>query len=249
MHAPTAIQPVTAIIRNTGTKFAIHKSGKAYFCIYFFQMPVFRIHQPGEHSLLGLWQISESAPELLDLAELSGEDAALFCSIRNTVRQKHWLAWRALLKHMMPGQPLHLHYDEHGKPFPDGYGYRLSVSHSGDFAGCLIHQTQPAGLDIEEIRPRVCKVTERFLSETELKHFGTNAGPFVYTILWAAKEAVYKYQGRSGFDFRNQIQIVPFDPGSEGRLTARLKINNTAVSLPLSYETIQNNYILVYTDS
>jgi len=227
----------------------IAKLRKLNFAYIFFDMPVFRIHQPCEQSILGLWQISESAGELLDLADLNQEETAFFRTIRNPIRKKHWLAWRVLLKHMLPGRQTQLHYDEHGKPYPAGNQYCLSVSHSGDFAGCFVHFRQPAGLDIEEIRPRVCKITGRFLSESELACFGEDADTHIYTILWAAKEAVYKYQGRTGFDFRNQIQILPFTPGHNGTLTARLQFNNTAVNLPLYYETIQNKYIMVYTAS
>ena len=84
-----------------------------------------------------------------------------------------------------------------GRPFfPDHRDVFFSVSHSGDYAGCLVSDVQ-AGFDIQECRELTCDISGRFYPEDEdayLKNISANRTEDFYD-LWCLHEAFLKYTG------------------------------------------------------
>ncbi|HWQ79194.1 MAG TPA: 4'-phosphopantetheinyl transferase superfamily protein [Anaerovoracaceae bacterium] len=94
--------------------------------------------------------------------------------------------------------------EEKGKPYfadlrePDGKGrpaVHYSVSHSGDWWGCLM-AGEPVGFDMEVCRDKVNyeKIAKRYFTEDE---YGLvlSAGPEAFFDVWVRKEAYVKYSG------------------------------------------------------
>ena len=100
------------------------------------------------------------------------------------------------VKDIFPGikTPLELFYDEKGKPHyngKDGFTLHFSLSHSGDYAACIISDV-PCGVDIECIREKdITSLAKRVFSPAESKKI--TAREFYET--WTVKESVLKALG------------------------------------------------------
>ena len=62
------------------------------------------------------------------------------------------------------------------------------------------------GIDVELIRPKIEFIKHKFLSGAEQQLLPTPDAQML-TLLWSCKEAVYKWYGRGGVDFKSHILI------------------------------------------
>ena len=117
------------------------------------------------------------------------------------------LAGRYLLQLLHPEFPLHLiEIAESNKPLLTDESWHFSISHCGDFAAAIISENKSAGIDVELITPKVELIKHKFLSAIELKLL-PGANKTFLTVCWSCKEAVYKWYGKGGVDFKDHIII------------------------------------------
>jgi 4'-phosphopantetheinyl transferase len=174
-------------------------------------MPLILNQKIKETVYLGIWKITETPEELIQLLRPDKEDGVVCSSFKNETRKKHWLSSRLLLKMMLRVENLKVMAYEFGKPNIPGFGGHFSVSHSGEYAAVILSNSDPVGIDIEMIRDKIQRVSERFLDPDELKSFSKNNKPEVLHVYWGAKEALYKLNGKPDIDLRKDIYIEPFD--------------------------------------
>jgi len=175
------------------------------------QMPFLTEINPAPGIRAGIWHITESAEELTRMISLSEEEQNRFSTFSHEGRKRHWLACRALLTDMLvPAKP-HITYDLNGKPWLIGGGAHISLSHAGDYAAIVWSVQGVAGIDIEEMKGRIERVKERFLSEDELETLVPEHRLKQLYIYWGAKEALFKLYGTPGLDFKKEIHIHPID--------------------------------------
>jgi 4'-phosphopantetheinyl transferase len=169
-------------------------------------MPLIERTNVGEHSELVIWKITETRSELQALLPASFADKG-----GERLTQLHWLASRVLLAHCFPNQHLILHKDERNKPMleVDGNPYFISISHAHQYACVLLSKTQKVGVDIEKIDERVNRVRTKFLRPDEY-FFGETESAIYPTIIWSAKESLYKQYGLKELDFKAHLQVLPF---------------------------------------
>ena len=99
---------------------------------------------------VGIWHITETTEELLTGLALDSREEELFKTYSHPQRKKQWLAYRAVLRHLLPkSTPVNLRYDEHGKPSLTCAPGFISVSHAGDFAAAVYSDRVAVGIDIE----------------------------------------------------------------------------------------------------
>src|SRR5688500_8638880 len=115
-----------------------------------------------------LWQIREDEPSLA--AQLPSETVPP--SITNVQKRCEWLSGRILVREMM--QAMGLTYqgvtkDNYGKPFPAGYPYQLSLSHSYPYVGALIDKVESVGIDLEQPKKKLLNIASRVLHPSELE--------------------------------------------------------------------------------
>jgi len=211
-------------------------------------MPLHRISSLKNGYTLGLWHITEKPEELLALASLSTEEQGFYQQLSNTQRRLHWLAWRALIKKLTGNPAIEITYQENGKPLVRDQSLQISVSHAGPWAACLLHSSEPVGVDVESVRPRILKIKERFLSSREIQWHAKSTDDLRHlTILWCIKEAVFKFAGISGLDYRNQINILPFHSLSEGQASCQLIPRDGYLKeILLYYEDIDSEHVIAY---
>jgi 4'-phosphopantetheinyl transferase len=174
-------------------------------------MPFIREIMPDIGIYAGTWHITETEEELLALVNLTRPEQVLYNSFRHEQRRRQWLAYRALLRHMLHPGSAEILYDLNGKPFLTSHSHYISVSHAGEFAAAVYAENKPVGIDIEKLRDRIERVKERFMHPRELESLDReNLLGHLY-VYWCGKEALYKLYGKPAVDFRNDIYIHPFD--------------------------------------
>ena len=209
-------------------------------------MPIFFKKQINDNILIGIWKISESAEWLNSKLILDKEDFEIFNSFKTELRKKHWLTYRILLKELIDSKSeLKILYDESGKPYLKNSNYKISVSHSFEFAAAIVSRKVPAGIDIEKISQRIERIKNKFLSENELKDINESFRLEKLYIYWCAKEALYKLYGKRDLNFITNIKIAPFNFEQKGHINGELSGDSYSKKYKLFYEQV-NDYMLVY---
>ena len=152
---------------------------------------------------IGVWRIDGT--ETARFNQIYGrEPKELEVLHRKTSEQR--IASRVLLSEMI-GKPTELKKDEHGKPHLLNDDRHISISHTVGFASVMVGEL--AAVDVQEFRPKIVRMADRFLDADE-----RGMAPDVErtTLLWAAKEAIYKFNGKPGLDFRDPITIHQIHP-------------------------------------
>ena len=177
-------------------------------------MPIFFQHQINETTRLGIWKIEETEEFFLGTVPLQRE-------VTHPHKRLQHLAGRFLLQFLFPGFPYDLiKIADTRKPYLPNEQYHFSISHCGDYAAAIVSKDKRVGVDIEIISERIHKVANKFLSESELNWLDKEDKLFLHqwdvtekveteflTLIWNAKEAIFKWWGNGGVDFSEQIQL------------------------------------------
>jgi phosphopantetheinyl transferase len=179
-------------------------------------MPEFIRKNIDEDTLLAIWQITEGSDELRSVISLDEEEESMYRSFVAESRKRQWLAYRLLIRELVKPEEIKLIYEASGKPVITGGHMHLSVSHSDDLATVIISRKANVGIDIEKVKPRITKVTDKFLSRPEMDAISTENELEQLTLAWCAKEALYKLYGQRNLDFREHIRLdIPAQAGND----------------------------------
>ena len=207
-------------------------------------MPLFYQHNINASTKLGIWHIEEPEAFFLSQVPLQQE-------ISHPHKRLQHLAGRYLLRFLFPEFPNELiEIADTRKPFLPGDAFHFSISHCGDYAAVIVSRSHRVGIDIEIPTPKVARVRHKFLYAEELMSIEKDhkmlfekgrSGEDLFmrrlTLLWSAKEAVFKWYGNGEVDFSDQIRVQP--PGEQlaiagqGSMQSRfLKEGSIALTLP-----------------
>jgi len=79
------------------------------------------------------------------------------------------------------------------------------------FSAIIISDTQPVGIDIEMQRDKIVKIAHKFTPIEEYKSIANHdALVSKLTIVWGAKESLYKIYGKKKLNFLENIYIEDF---------------------------------------
>lgn len=190
-----------------------------------------------EGSQLALWEITETANELLALYTPNQQEVQAFTAISNETRIKEWLAIRALLVEIGIDKP-EIEYFESGKPRLANFNRSFSITHSTYMCGILLSNSTHCGIDLEHKNRSVERVKSRFLSQSETKAFPSNWG----LQLWCAKEAVFKAANQNNVDFSKHIQLTP-SIFSESKIQGSFENEITKFVFDVNFIEISNHVI------
>lgn len=179
-------------------------------------MPIIFQQRPQPHLQVAVWQISEP------LSFFEQQVYAARTIDHPQVKLRH-LAARYVLQQLHPGFSLSdLVVSDSGKPGVADGSFDFSLTHCADHAAAIVSTAGPVGVDLEQSGDRIFRIRHKFLSDKEQDLLLTSAGLTQLqegidaaqwlTRCWSAKESVYKWQGQSGIDFREQIRIEQIDP-------------------------------------
>lgn len=211
------------------------------------EMPVVFNKNIDDDTILAVWKIEETEAELLSGLQLKQHETDFISSLNNGKRLLHWLSTRVLLRTMLnTSEYIDCRMDDHGKPYLPDLDYHISLSHSYDYASVIIGKTKKVGVDIELIKHKIKSIKHKFLSDIELaqKQVGDNIDGLY--VCWCAKEAIYKWNGRKGLEFKQDIHIKPFKLKNEGKLTALVDLPEGTRELTVQYFKTKDGYMLGY---
>ena len=175
-------------------------------------MPIFFQNQVNDTTRLGIWKIEESEEFFLSNVPLQKE-------VTHPHKRLQHLAGRFLLQFLFPDFPYDLiRIADTRKPYLADEQYHFSISHCGDYAAAIVSKNQRVGIDIEIPSEKVERIKHKFLNEREQEvgnwQEAIGNGQLL-TLLWSAKESVFKWYGEGGVDFRQHIQLKKIHQGIE----------------------------------
>ncbi|MGB1316267.1 MAG: 4'-phosphopantetheinyl transferase family protein [Chitinophagales bacterium] len=160
------------------------------------------------HFQLKVWKIEESLAFFEENTNLYESEKARYLKIKREYRKLQWIAGSYLTKQMIGDEEIVK--NEHGKPFIKSKSAFISVSHCADYAVCIVSEQYNVGVDIEPMREKVLRLTDKFLNEEEII-FLENDNKIKHAITcWAMKEAAFKWYGKEYLSFKDNILIAPF---------------------------------------
>ena len=156
-----------------------------------------------------IWKLEESILDLKKGILLSDTSLARLESMKSELHQKGFLSIRQLLK-VAGYTDFDVVYDNYGKPHLKG-GKFISISHSFTFTAIVLSEDAPVGIDIEKQREKILKIAHKFTPFEEYKTIA-NVDALIrkLTIVWGAKESLYKIYGKKKLLFLHHIFIDDF---------------------------------------
>jgi phosphopantetheinyl transferase len=191
-------------------------------------MPIFFQQQINDTTRLGIWKIEETE-------EFFKGTVPEHRSVTHPRKRLQHLAGRFLLHYLFPDFPNELiRIADTRKPFLPDEQYHFSISHCGDYAAAIVSKESRVGIDIEIPTEKIAGIMYKFLSakEHELFHLiqpDKDRIPFA-TLLWSAKESVFKWYGNGGVDFRREIQLKQQHEEKKA-IDCFFSINNTELTI------------------
>ncbi len=212
-------------------------------------MPLFYQHSINPGTRLAIWHITEPEAFFLDRVPLKA-------AVSHPQKRLQHLAGRFLLPELFPDFPLsEILIADTRKPYLPGEKYHFSISHCGAYAASIVSSEFRVGIDVELANPGIERIRSKFLSERESNVAFDGVGKSGHrlrqlTLLWSAKESVFKWYSLGRVNFREHIQWVPpyFVRAEEmGRLAFAFRKNGDQ-PLEVSYKMFQDLVLsFVYT--
>ena len=196
---------------------------------------------------LAIWFINESHEELLNIIGNNYNEVNYHQRIQQA-NARHYLASRIILTQLFPDNTIVLSKNEFNKPYLhlDSHPYHISITHSFDYAAVLVAPNSFLGIDLERIDPRIGRVKRKFLNQQEWDFAGEESQIAEQTLIWSAKETLYKLYGQKELDFKKNLFISPFIIQENGVLSTQINKDNIEVNIAVHYQKI-DNYWITYT--
>ncbi|SFT03267.1 4'-phosphopantetheinyl transferase family protein [Sphingobacterium wenxiniae] len=202
-------------------------------------MALVYLRELDEQTKFAIWKIEETAEELLGRLQLDARERAKLESLSKGKRTLHWLATRVLLRYLLNTETyIDCPSDKNGKPYLPDFPYKISLTHSYEYAGVMMSTKGECGIDLEIVKEKVVNIKEKFLREEELIFIPDGHLDQLYAC-WCAKEAVYKLQGNKGISFLEDMTILPFVYKPQGVLTLQLRKEDELRTFQVYYEKFQ----------
>ena len=194
-------------------------------------MPLHQRVNIDEQTQILIWHIEEPLEQLKKDLKLAKTDEIRFQKRKILSHQKEFLASRRLL--LEAGIPPHsLSHDPNGIPRLES-GQQLSISHTKNLAGIALG-TKPLGIDIEVFRPKIRRIATRFLHADETFVLKGDQVIEKLTLIWTAKEALYKALNQKGIIFSEQLLVTPFQWGDR-KGSAKVFFEGKSIDFSLNF--------------
>ena len=194
-------------------------------------MPLHQRVNINEQTQILIWHIEEPLEQLKKDLKLSKTDEFRFQKRKILSHQKEFLASRRLL--LEAGIPPHfLNHDPNGNPCLES-GQQISISHTKTLAGIALG-ANPLGIDIEVFRPKIRQIATRFLHADETFALKGNQVIEKLTLIWTAKEALYKALNQKGIIFSEQLLVTPFQWGDK-KGSAKVFFQGKSIDFSLNF--------------
>ncbi len=173
-------------------------------------MPIYKKIIVNNTAKVFIWKIEETIDKLKEGILLTENSKKRVNSFHSEAHKKRFLSIRQLLK-FVNLTDADLYYDEYNKPhIADNLGY-VSITHSFNFSAIIFSKNTAVGIDIEKQREKILRIAHKF---TSLENYKTTTNSDVLirklTVVWSAKESLYKIYSKKKLFFLNNIHIKDF---------------------------------------
>ena len=190
-----------------------------------------------------IWKITETEQELKETVVLQEKHQARLDGMLSEQHRKGFLSVRKLLQ-TAGYTDFDLMYDTNGKPHLKDGKY-ISITHSFEFAAIIISK-ENVGIDIEQQREKIIRIANKFCgSEWE---YLNEENQFVeqLSVIWGAKEALYKMCDSRSLSFKQDMHIQPFQlTENQGNAVIDSKELSYKNQFVFHFESFEN-YTLVF---
>jgi len=204
-------------------------------------MPIYKTISPEPFTSVYVWKIEESLEDLKKGMALNQKSVERLEGMKSELHQRGFLSVRHLLKHAGYGDK-DLYYNSYGKPLLTD-GKKISITHSFEFSAILISE-KDAGIDIEKNREKIISIQHRFVN-TEYDSLSDEDLVKQLTVIWGAKESMYKTYPYGGLSFHDHIGINPF-LFRDGRSSGRVIFGDWKKEYEISFHFLKEGFTLVY---
>lgn len=204
-------------------------------------MPLYQRFIISESTSIIIWKIEETEDELLKGIEMHTSDAERFQKFTNPKKRNEFLALRQCLAVYFGFNPP-VHYNENGKPLLEN-GYHISFSHTEGFAGIIVCNQSPVGIDLELFRDRIKRISHKFLRLEEKKSILPETEVGHMTLYWGAKEVMVKITGNRRLNFINELAVTPFPFDNNSETSGTITTNEYSKNVKLFFRCIDNLHI------
>ena len=206
-------------------------------------MPLFKTILHDSTTEILVWKITETFEQLLSEVKLNEKSKARLAGMKSVSHQCGFLSVRKLLQEK-GYTDFDLYYDEFGKPHLQD-GRHISISHSHEFS-TIILSDQNCGIDLEMQREKIITIAHKFAEhEFEfLKDVSEKNYIRQLTVIWGAKEAVFKIRNEVGISFNDHIHVAPFSIEMM-QSVALLKFGSLNINYNIFFEEVEH-FTLVY---
>lgn len=171
-------------------------------------MPLYKTITVSPTTKVFIWKIEESFEELSAGIDLTDNCANRVANMKSDLHRRGFMSVRHLLA--LEGYTDHdLFYDENGKPHLTD-GKHISITHSFIFSAIIVSDIE-VGIDIEKQRNKILRIAYKF---TPIEEYRTIANHDALmrklTIVWAAKESLYKSFAVKSVSFLQHIYVEEF---------------------------------------
>ncbi len=191
-------------------------------------MPLYKTITVDSHVKVLIWKVEETEAQLSEGVVLTPKCENRLMGMRSELHRRGFLSIRHLLAE--EGYVDHdLFYDEVGKPHLKD-GRFISITHSHGFTGIILSEIDEVGIDIELQREKILRIANKFTPLEEYKTVA-NADALIrkLTIVWGAKESLFKIYAQPGLSFLHHIDITDFsfsDTNTTGTIIYKGKTSN-----------------------
>jgi len=205
-------------------------------------MPLFKIINFNPTTKILVWKVTESVTALLEQVVLNETNRMRLDGMKSEMHQRAFLSVRKLLQETGHND-LDLYYDEFGKPHLHGKKH-ISITHSHNFSAIIISD-ETVGIDIELQRDKIIRIADKFCN-SEFQFLDRNSDEYIrkLTVIWGAKEAIFKIRNEKGISFKDHINVQSFELNAKQN-DAKLHFNNLIIDFNIHFEEIEG-FTLVY---
>ena len=204
-------------------------------------MPLFKTIKPNNYTTVYVWKIEESFNELSKDNPLTERSQNRLNSMKSELHQRGFLSVRRLLK-AAGYTDFDLYYNGNGKPHLTD-GRHISITHSFTFSAVIISDLE-VGIDIEKNREKIKIIQNKFVNFE--RGFIHKDDDYIeqLTVIWGAKESLYKIYPYGGLTFKNDIDINSFQIADK-KTTGYIKVDGWDKNYSIEFHQI-DGFTLVY---
>ena len=196
-------------------------------------MPLYRTIDVNNTTKVYIWKIEESYEDISKGIELTSICQKRVDGMKSDLHRRGFMSVRHLLAEA-GYVDADLFYDEMGKPHLNDGNY-ISITHSFHFSAIIVSENIHVGIDIEKQRDKIVRIANKFTPLREYKTI-TNHDALVskLTVVWGAKESLFKIYPAEGLSFLNNIYIEDFS-FDDSHTTGKVKYNGETTNYSITF--------------